>query len=944
MAVNYYQDLADSINYEDINAWQIPDVYHFSDKKKLFPYQAEALKNTAKLLQAFFSSPDGKKELYEFCISNGMEDNFRVQKYLKPVDERKGITNPRFELLSDYYSINEENNTIDGVHFFNRCAYWMATASGKTIVLIKVMEYISYLKEKGLIPDYDIMLLLPKDNLLEQFKEQVDEYNNSRNPNSRIEIVSLKDYDSDKSNPSIIKSIKIYYYRSDLIRDEKKENILDFKDYDNAGKWYIFLDEAHRGETGSSSIQDYITVLCRNGFLFNFSATFTDEIDYATTVYNFNLEKFINSGYGKNIYLCKSSFEFDSALDELSVRAKQLQLLKSMLVFTLIKKQRVPGLYHSPLMVTLVNSVNTEDSDLLMFFRIMESIAGGDYDADLLEQAKDSLLSDFNHKDYVYGDEKLTFDKSQLVNLTIKDILYFLFNSETHGKIELLEGEKNKEIALKLQTSSKPFALIKIGNADSFQSNMLGPGYLRNMSYYNVNYFQNLNSNDDINILLGSRSFYEGWDSNRPNVINFINIGGAEAQKYVLQSLGRGVRIEPVSGHRKRLPLADARKNRLLETLFVFATDRNGVESILKTIEHEKSENGKEIELVENAAGFELLIPKYKQSEARNDFNYFYVSRKTKESFEAYFKFMPVNVAILKYGIIPEQYLIIKDKIEKNEFFAIKEDRVYHDMDFLFELVAKHISLKNYVVSGITPVEDEIIHFKHIRAINLSNAELAELNNRIINISSYTGETTIQLAKMLANGEITEDEFNWRIAATKKEDTFRDVVIAHIGKHYYLPVIYSLDEKVTYLKNIITHESETTFVKSLINGMPSIPADVEWMFSKLQENTDSIYIPYYCYKDNSYHKFYPDFIFWVKKENKYKIVFVDPKGTQNTDYLNKVDEFERIFMENGNPKVYKYADYEITFDLKLVGEDRNKVPAKYRSYWLTQGDFSFISV
>ena len=126
-----------------------------------------------------------------------------------------------------------------------------------------------------------------------------------------------------------------------------------------------------------------------------------------------------------------------------------------------------------------------------------------------------------------------------MINLTIKDILYFLFNSKTHGKIELFDGEKNKEIVLKLQTSSKAFSLIKIVNADSFQSNLLGPGYLRSMSYYNINYFQSLNSNDDINILLGSRSFYEGWDSNRPNVINFINIGGADAQKYVLQSLGK---------------------------------------------------------------------------------------------------------------------------------------------------------------------------------------------------------------------------------------------------------------------------------------------------------------------------------------------------------------------------------------------------------------------
>ncbi len=35
--------------------------------------------------------------------------------------------------------------------------------------------------------------------------------------------------------------MKVYYYRSDLIRDERKDSILDFKDYDNnGGDWYIF--------------------------------------------------------------------------------------------------------------------------------------------------------------------------------------------------------------------------------------------------------------------------------------------------------------------------------------------------------------------------------------------------------------------------------------------------------------------------------------------------------------------------------------------------------------------------------------------------------------------------------------------------------------------------------------------------------------------------------
>ena len=68
MAVNHYQNLVDNINYEDINEWQIPDIYHFSDKKVLFPYQVEALKNTAKLLKTFYSSPNGKKNFTSFAF------------------------------------------------------------------------------------------------------------------------------------------------------------------------------------------------------------------------------------------------------------------------------------------------------------------------------------------------------------------------------------------------------------------------------------------------------------------------------------------------------------------------------------------------------------------------------------------------------------------------------------------------------------------------------------------------------------------------------------------------------------------------------------------------------------------------------------------------------------------------------------------------------------
>lgn len=116
------------------------------------------------------------------------------------------------------------------------------------------------------------------------------------------------------------------------------------------------------------------------------------------------------------------------------------------------------------------------------------------------------------------------------------------------------------------------------------------------------------------------------------------------------------------------------------------------------------------------------------------------------------------------------------------------------------------------------------------------------------------------------------------------------------------------------------------------------------MFSKIDESFDSkMGIPYFDEEANDYRNFYPDFIFWIKKENNdYKIVFIDPKGTKNSTYQNKVDGFEELFLENGKQKVFKYKDFNITFDLKLVAEDINSVGGKYKKYWLSDNDFSFL--
>lgn len=109
-------------------------------------------------------------------------------------------------------------------------------------------------------------------------------------------------------------------------------------------------------------------------------------------------------------------------------------------------------------------------------------------------------------------------------------------------------------MAFKLKNSDRPFALIKIGDITQWLKEELVE-YEIIEQFDDDSYFKKLNEeNSEITILMGSRTFYEGWDSNRPNVICYINVEtGKDARKFILQSVGRGVRIEPIKNRRKRL-------------------------------------------------------------------------------------------------------------------------------------------------------------------------------------------------------------------------------------------------------------------------------------------------------------------------------------------------------------------------------------------------------
>ncbi|WP_267523865.1 restriction endonuclease subunit R [Campylobacter sp. MG1] len=83
--------------------------------------------------------------------------------------------------------------------------------------------------------------------------------------------------------------------------------------------------------------------------------------------------------------------------------------------------------------------------------------------------------------------------------------------------------------------------------------------------------------------------------------------------------------------------------------------------------------------------------------------------------------------------------------------------------------------------------------------------------------------------------------------------------------------------------------------------------------SRIVENVDDIYIPYFDTQSQIYRKFYPDFIFWLKDRASgiESIYFIDPKGlTCSQNSIDKIKGFESIFKVNGKShndiKVYLY--------------------------------------
>jgi len=990
-------------------AWVDHDFGFFSHTKRLYDYQQQALRNALKALWKYYehfvdhqqgetddANRQRKQRLCQWYRDNGLSEDLSIEPKSTFAD-----------LLQDYYAdyIDARTDKIAYEAFINRMGFWMATGSGKTLVIVKLIELLARLRRLGEVPPCDILFLTHRDDLIEQLKRHVDEYNASHS-DTPIVLYELKEYAAVKRERRSLfqdNEIAVFYYRSDNLSDEQKEKIVDFRNYDNDGRWFILLDEAHKGDREDSKRQHIYSILSRNGFLFNFSATFTDPRDIATTVYNFNLSEYIRRGHGKHLLVLKQELRPFKDKEDYSAEEKRRLVLQTLILLAYVRKVReriesllTPSLsprtigeegagsvespltptlspltkggegkgsggilYHRPLMLVLVNYVNTKDADLELFFRELEQIARQGVDDALWDTAKDKLWRELGQSPtFLFEDEPIRVDRAIWDSLAPEDICRYVFNADSWGEIEVLVRPSDRqEMAFKLKTADRPFALVKIGDISAWLKEKLS-GYEIAERFDDESLFAHLNADDsDINILMGSRSFYEGWDSNRPNVICYINIGtGTDAQKFILQSVGRGVRIEPIKNKRKRLlPLYNAGEveqnlfQRLkdavqpLETLFIFGTNRTALQTVLENLQKERATGQWQtldvFDVNPEAEKVCLLIPVYKPASApraqQNLIAKFEIAEKELNALRAFVQGADDRVLLALTDAEPKQVKVLRGALQQNSLFT-NNGRQYGDLRRLLRRVVDYLGVIPEEVDKLKLLEDEIRHFRHI---TVSLEDISKLEEKVERVKDYP--TQVKEVRELY-GKVSPEEYEQRSRAIRCEEEFshkgKRITIKHIARHYYLPIVLSEDGKADYIRHIIKTESEVKFIKDLEAYLSQPNNEFQkqkfdwWFFSKLDEGLDEVYIPYYDPKTNRIARFKPDFIFWLCKGSRYWIVFVDPKGTEHSDYQRKIDGYREVFCENGKPRVFYYGSTVVTVQLFIAVQDVSRVPEEYRAF------------
>lgn len=847
------------------------------------------------------------------------------------------------------------------INELNKLAFWNATGSGKTLLMhMHILQFKHYNKSK-----------INKTILI--------------TPNSGLSNQHLKEFNANGIDAEMFTGESRGLFRKDLVevleisklKEQKGETTFAVESFGDDN--LVFIDEGHRGSSG----EEWKTnrdALSANGFAFEYSATFgqaiasagkkkRDELtqEYAKSIlFDYSYKYFKNDGFGKDYTILNLKEEPN---DEL----KYNYLVGSLLSFYQQKKiyqdnpQKLKEYnIENPLMIFVGGKVTKtlskeEGSDITNILKFLEKFIT---EKELTKKVIHNVINYSSGISTPSGVDIFTgkFDYLSYINIDAisiyNDMLKIIFNS-TGGAlhIEELKGSDG-EIGLKVGEGHY-FGVINIGDISKFMKLCESLQFNISSSDFNKSLFLNINEvESDINILIGSRKFTEGWSSWRVSTMGLLNMGKSEGSQ-VIQLFGRGVRLKGKDISLKRSTYYGKTlefKYLSAERLNIFGLKANYMEEFRKYLENEGVESGEM---------FDISLPVIQDDKFKKQDQKLKVLRLPKE---LNYKSEKLNLEYVKKSVITDKVVInlyakaqviglIADseyRTTVNIYKFKNEELVFLNIDKLFLELIKYKNEKCYFNLNISK--------EAIRTFLANNdwytLEVPENYFSIITFADFERiqDTYLILLKKyldefykyhrndwekdyLEYQEMTDEdknfipEYNVSIEQTPENNDLIQKILGlqielranrlppnlslgffksfNSSKHLYNPVLFK-NAQLTTLKitPIELNEGEIKFVEDLEDYFDKNPAEYANMQIFLLRNKSKVGIGFF-----EEGGFYPDFIMWILKDDKQYITFIDPKGIRN---LNPITDPKLNFSASIKLKEKELGDPNIILNSFII--------------------------
>ncbi|MBO9469599.1 DEAD/DEAH box helicase family protein [Endozoicomonas sp. G2_2] len=504
----------------------------------------------------------------------------------------------------------------------NKVAFWNATGSGKTLLLhVNIKQYLHYFQTEhsNSYPD-KIILLTPNEGLSRQ---HLDELKRSR--------ITAQAFNKNQTMrfPGTVDVIDI-----NKLGDATGDKTVAVEAFE--GNNLVLVDEGHRGTgKDAMAWMRRRSALVQGGFAFEYSATFgqavakgytvetaeqeiqkkrakmlfgttsfkkldedelaqltltgeekrlarvtaTREIYAKCILFDYSYKFFYEDGYGKESLILNMKEE---AYEQADNAAKYftgclLAFYQQLWLWSTHREKLSEFNLEKPLWVFVGNTVAGEDSDVLVVLRFLANFLNDDariktWLADLI--ADRALILDVNDNNIFKGRFTPLMSFVGKVDALYTDILQRVFNAPARQRLKLVNIRTSKgELALRVG-DAEPFGLINIGDDSKFFSLAENiEAFDSERDDFGGALFGTLNNKDSqLNVLIGSRKFTEGWSSWRVSTMGLLNMGQGEGSQ-IIQLFGRGVRLKGQSFSLKRTTPQERPKGvhlEKLETLNVF--------------------------------------------------------------------------------------------------------------------------------------------------------------------------------------------------------------------------------------------------------------------------------------------------------------------------------------------------------------------------------------